>query len=72
MESVLSVVIVGAVAGGGGVLLITWLLPRPNCSACSEPMPKFRKPTNWRQALFGGSTCVECGREVDSKGRLRN
>lgn len=39
------------------------------CTQCDTPMPMVRKPANWRQALWGGGTCAECGFELDKWGR---
>jgi hypothetical protein len=39
------------------------------CMQCGTPMPRVRKPANWRQALWGGGTCPECGFELDKWGR---
>lgn len=39
------------------------------CRQCGTPMPMVRKPANWRQALWGGWTCAECGLEVDKWGK---
>lgn len=42
---------------------------RAVCTQCGTPMPMVRKPANWRQALWGGGTCPECGFELDKWGR---
>jgi hypothetical protein len=40
------------------------------CTQCGTLMPMaFRKPTSWRQAMWGGWTCAECGYELDRWGR---
>jgi hypothetical protein len=39
------------------------------CQQCGTPMPMIRKPDNWRQAMWGGWTCPECGLELDKWGR---
>jgi hypothetical protein len=41
----------------------------PACTECGEPVPLVRKPANWRQALWGGWTCSQCGFELDKWGR---
>ena len=41
---------------------------RYNCPRCGSPLPRFRIPTSVRQLLYGGSTCKQCGCEVDSAG----
>lgn len=38
------------------------------CPGCDTPMPAFRRPTSFRQALWGGWTCENCGTEVDRHG----
>jgi hypothetical protein len=43
--------------------------PRPvRCPECGEPAPAVRRPTNRRQALWGGGTCERCGTEYDKWG----
>jgi hypothetical protein len=44
-------------------------MPRRKCPNCGELFPRFRKPANRSQALWGGSTCAKCGCEVDRRGR---
>lgn len=44
------------------------LKPSP-CFQCGTPMPIVRKPASWRQAMWGGWTCSECGLELDRWGR---
>ena len=64
--------VAGAIGGvvGGLVALVIALVKKPvDCPDCGEPMPRFRKPANRRQALWGGWTCPKCGCEVDRKGR---
>ena len=39
------------------------------CPSCGAEAPKFRKPKNKRQLLWGGFTCEQCGAEVDKWGR---
>lgn len=41
------------------------------CSECGSPLPRItvRIPTSWRQALWGGWTCAECGFDLDKWGR---
>lgn len=41
---------------------------RGGCPACGTAVPKFRRPTSWRQAMWGGWTCNSCGTEMDRKG----
>jgi hypothetical protein len=39
------------------------------CSSCQAPAPRFRQPRGWRQMLWGGWTCEQCGTELDKWGR---
>ncbi len=59
-------VLIGLITGafGGLAVLLLLSLPRPKCPDCAEALPRFRKPANKRQALWGGSTCPQCGCEV--------
>ena len=41
---------------------------RHNCPRCGSPLSRFRIPTSVHQLLYGGSTCKQCGCEVDSTG----
>jgi len=38
------------------------------CPECGGPAPVIRAPANWRQALWGGHTCEDCGTEYDKWG----
>ncbi len=42
---------------------------RVSCPSCACVMPKIRKPTSRRQALWGGWTCPQCQLELDAKGK---
>ena len=39
------------------------------CPECNAAQPKFRKPKNLNQMLWGGLTCEDCGTEMDKWGR---
>jgi hypothetical protein len=39
------------------------------CPRCRIPLPRWRKPRNTRQLLWGGHTCHHCGMGVDKWGR---
>ena len=73
MEPWLIGAVFGGIAGGlaAGLAVLVWVLltPARPCPDCGTSLPKFRKPANRRQALWGGSTCPECGCEVDRRGR---
>ena len=38
------------------------------CPNCGTHVPRVRHPTSWRQALWGGWTCSNCGTEMDRFG----
>lgn len=62
-------ILIGGLFGAIGILLLGLVLPRRKCPECGEPLSRFRKPTNARQALWGGWSCPKCGCEVDRRGR---
>lgn len=39
------------------------------CPCCNRVVPRVRNPRSWREALWGGGTCMNCGCEVDKWGR---
>ena len=49
-------------------LLSVATLATPNCPNCGTKQPAQRKPTSFRQAIFGGWTCTNCGTEIDRHG----
>ena len=61
--------ITGELGGGLAVLILGLALPLLKCPDCGVPFPRFRKPANLRQALWGGGTYARCGCEVDRRGR---
>ena len=66
----------GAIIGGGMamvVLLAMAIFKKPvSCGACGTELPKFRKPANFKQAMWGGHTCGTCGAELDGRGRVKS
>lgn len=44
-------------------------LHKVDCSECGSSQPYFRKPKTWKQALWGGYTCSNCGIELDKFGK---
>lgn len=38
------------------------------CPECGLSVPMYRRPTSFRQALWGGWTCEKCGTEMDRRG----
>ncbi|HTC92825.1 MAG TPA: hypothetical protein VK699_05180 [Terriglobales bacterium] len=44
--------------------------PDPSqCPRCHTAMPSVRVPKSFKQAMWGGGTCPNCGCEVDKWGR---
>jgi hypothetical protein len=41
----------------------------PDCPNCGEQVPLTRKPTSFRQAMWGGWTCEKCGTEMNKWGK---
>jgi hypothetical protein len=39
-----------------------------NCPRCQLPVPKTRKPKSWREMLWGGAICDQCGCPIDKWG----
>ena len=44
---------------------------RGGCPECNVPVPQFRTPTSFRQAIYGGWTCENCGTEMNMHGARR-
>lgn len=62
------------VAAIGVPLWLAWRIrgaARQQCSSCRAPLPRWRMPRTWHQALHGGWTCAACGRELDRQGLPR-
>lgn len=72
MDPILRGMLIGAICGGLGVVLIGLVMPQKKCPDCGEPLPKFRKPKNARQMFLGGWTCAKCGIEIDRRGKKRS
>jgi hypothetical protein len=62
----------GAAIGGiiGGVVgaMVVAGAGTKTCPRCATELPRYRKPTSLKQALWGGWTCPKCGFEVDRSG----
>jgi len=39
------------------------------CPTCATEQPLWRKPNAFRQLMFGGWTCPNCGTEIDRHGK---
>ena len=50
-------------------LLSTSTWATPDCPTCGTQQPAYRKPTSFRQAMWGGWTCTNCGTELDRNGK---
>ena len=70
MDTLLTPVIIGGIAGGVFVLLLALLLPRKSCPKCDTPLPRFRKPSSTREAMLGGWHCPACGAKIARDGSL--
>jgi len=44
-------------------------LPAPKCPTCETQQPPIRTPKSFRQLVWGGWTCTQCGTEIDRHGR---
>lgn len=69
----MEVIVVSVVIGIAAVLLLSVKMQndvnaKGGCPECGTPVPRVRTPTSWRQALWGGWTCAECGTEMDQHG----
>ena len=69
MEAWMTGAIIGGVAGGATVLAIALLSPKRKCPQCQATQPRFRKPADRKQAMWGGWTCQQCGCRMDRKGK---
>ena len=69
----MEVIVVSVVIGVAAVLLLSVKMQnnvnaKGGCPECGTPVPRVRRPTSWRQALWGGWTCSECGTEMNQYG----
>lgn len=70
MYAILAFAVVGGITGGAAVLVVAFLLPRKSCPKCKTLLPRFRKPSNTREAMLGGWHCPACGASVARDGSL--
>jgi transposase-like protein len=40
------------------------------CPRCGAIQPTFRKPNSFKQLMWGGYTCQQCGTAMDRNGQL--
>jgi hypothetical protein len=60
------------VAVGTAAMLFVVATMRPwlrNCPRCKAYIPQVRIPTSFKQMLWGGWTCSNCGLELDRAGK---
>jgi hypothetical protein len=55
-------------ARGSSLSYLERLRRRHNCPRCGSLLPRFRIPNSVPQLLYGGTTCKQCGCEIDSTG----
>ena len=63
--------IIGGLSGGGFVLIFVLFSPRLNCPQCGSQLPRFRKPTSFKQAAWGGWDCPVCHAQLDRTGTIK-
>lgn len=65
----------GALFGAAGaaiaITVVAFVRKPAKCEKCGAEQPKFRKPQNFNQAMWGGYTCAGCGSELNARGKLR-
>jgi len=42
-----------------------------HCPKCETEQPKIRKPKGWKEILWGGYSCANCGCKMDKYGTER-
>lgn len=70
MDFLLSPEIVGGICGALGVFVLALILPRRSCPRCKAVLPRFRMPTDPRQARDGGWQCPFCRARIARDGTL--
>ena len=53
----------------GFYALSAWTWSTPDCPTCGTKQPAQRRPTSFRQLMWGGWTCANCGTEIDRHGQ---
>lgn len=64
-------ILIAAAVTAAILIALAYRRPLTKCPTCGEAQPRFRKPANKQEALFGGSTCKSCGVQMDKDGNPR-
>lgn len=71
MDQALLAALIGGVAMLA-VLTILIVFRKPiKCGKCGREQPKERTPSSMDQIMWGGTTCIACGAELDARGRVK-
>ena len=70
MDTLLTSGLVGGIAGGLAVLLLAFLIPRKTCPKCKTLLPRFRKPSNTREAMLAAWKCPSYSARIARDGSL--
>jgi endogenous inhibitor of DNA gyrase (YacG/DUF329 family) len=62
MTELLSVIFAFLFIGGSNLFAV-------KCPACATQQPLWRRPASFRQMMWGGWTCPNCGTEMDRNGK---
>ena len=71
MDQALMAALIGGVATLA-VLTIFIVFRKPvTCGKCGREQPKVRTPNSMDQMMWGGTTCIACGAELDARRRVK-
>ncbi len=70
-EDAMTGAVIGAVAAAFVMVFLVFVRKPAKCEKCGAEQPKFRKPANASQAMWGGYTCAGCGSELNARGKLK-
>lgn len=71
MDQAFLAALIGGVATAA-VLIILIVFRKPvTCGKCGREQPKVRTPNSMDQMMWGGTTCIACGAELDARGRVK-
>lgn len=71
MDTFVNGAIFGGVIAAVVILVGVFMRPQIKCSECETLQPKFRKPTSFGQMMMGGTTCPNCGAELNARGQKK-